>query len=129
MAVNSMFGMANRIRYEAIPAVIYTHPEVAMAGRTEEELNPARDPVPKGDRAHGRGRPLPHRERGRHRLRQGAGRRQSGEILGVHAVGDSASEWIVTAAALIETRSPPARLGGVESSRIRRCPKRSAKPS
>ena len=37
-AVNNMFGKKDRIRYQAIPAVVYTHPEVASVGRTEEEL-------------------------------------------------------------------------------------------
>ena len=38
VAVNNMFGRKDRIRYHAVPAVIYTHPEVASVGRTEEEL-------------------------------------------------------------------------------------------
>ena len=33
-----MFGKKDRIRYTAIPAVVYTHPEIASVGRTEEEL-------------------------------------------------------------------------------------------
>ena len=32
VAVNSMFGRPDRMRYDAIPAVIYTHPEVASVG-------------------------------------------------------------------------------------------------
>ena len=31
-------GQAGHVNYEAIPAVVYTHPEVASVGRTEEEL-------------------------------------------------------------------------------------------
>lgn len=31
-------GQASEVNYEAIPAVIYTHPEVASVGKTEEEL-------------------------------------------------------------------------------------------
>src|SRR6185503_19249085 len=41
VAVNNMFGKKDRIRYDAIPAVIYTHPEVASVGKTEEELKAA----------------------------------------------------------------------------------------
>jgi len=41
VAVNSMFGRPDRARYDAVPAVIYTHPEVASAGRTEEQLKAA----------------------------------------------------------------------------------------
>jgi dihydrolipoamide dehydrogenase len=38
VAVHNMFGIADRMRYSAIPSVIYTHPEVAQVGATEEEL-------------------------------------------------------------------------------------------
>jgi dihydrolipoamide dehydrogenase len=31
-------GQAGRVNYDAIPAVIYTSPEVAMVGKTEEQL-------------------------------------------------------------------------------------------
>ena len=41
VAVNSMFGRPDRMRYDAIPAVIYSHPEVSMVGKTEEELKAA----------------------------------------------------------------------------------------
>jgi dihydrolipoamide dehydrogenase len=34
-------GQAGHVNYEAIPAVVYTHPEVATVGRTEEELKAA----------------------------------------------------------------------------------------
>ena len=34
-------GQAGHVNYEAIPAVVYTHPEVATVGKTEEELKAA----------------------------------------------------------------------------------------
>jgi dihydrolipoamide dehydrogenase len=34
-------GQAGHVNYEAIPAVIYTSPEVAAVGKTEEQLNKA----------------------------------------------------------------------------------------
>ena len=34
-------GQAGHVNYEAIPAVVYTHPEVASVGKTEEELKAA----------------------------------------------------------------------------------------
>ena len=34
-------GQAGHVNYEAIPSVIYTHPEVASVGRNEEELKAA----------------------------------------------------------------------------------------
>jgi dihydrolipoamide dehydrogenase len=42
MAVAEMIaGQAPHVNYEVIPSVIYTHPEVAALGRTEEELKEA----------------------------------------------------------------------------------------
>jgi len=103
VAVNSMFGIPDRIRYEAIPAVIYTHPEVAMAGRTEEELTRAGIPFRKATVPMGvAGRFLIENEGGNGFVKVLVGAR-GGEILGVHAVGDSSSEFIVAASALIET--------------------------
>ena len=101
VAVDTMFGRPGRIRYEAIPAVIYTHPEVASVGRTEQELAAAgigyrKVTVPMGVA----GRFLIENENGAGMLKLLTGR--YGQILGVHAVGDLASEFIVAAAALIE---------------------------
>ena len=103
VAVNSMFGIPDRIRYDAIPAVIYTHPEVAMAGRTEAELTQAGIPFRKATVPMGvAGRFLIENEGGSGFVKVLVGGR-GGEILGVHAIGDSSSEFIVAASALIET--------------------------
>ena len=37
VAINTMLGKADSMRYNANPAVIYTNPEIASVGRTEEE--------------------------------------------------------------------------------------------
>ncbi len=37
-AVENMLGQKGHVNYGTIPAVIYTHPEVASVGKTEEEL-------------------------------------------------------------------------------------------
>jgi dihydrolipoamide dehydrogenase len=102
VTVNNMFGRPDRVRYDAIPAVIYTHPEVASAGRTEEQLKAAgiaynKAIVPMGVA----GRFLIENEKGTGFVKVLAGTKY-GEILGVHAMGDSSSEWIVTAAAFIQ---------------------------
>jgi dihydrolipoamide dehydrogenase len=39
--VEQLAGQKSHINYDAIPAVIYTHPEVASVGRTEEEVKAA----------------------------------------------------------------------------------------
>ncbi len=113
VAVNSMFGRPDRARYDAIPAVIYTHPEVASAGRTEEQLKAAgiayvKAMVPMGVA----GRFLIENEKGSGFVKVLAGAKY-GEILGVHAMGDTSSEWIVTAAAIIEMQLSASRAGEI----------------
>lgn len=102
VAVNNMFGKKDRIRYEAIPAVIYTHPEAASVGKTEEELKSLgveykKAIVPMA----AAGRFLVENEGSDGILKILAGARY-GEILGVHALGDLSSEFIVAAAQMIE---------------------------
>jgi dihydrolipoamide dehydrogenase len=103
VAVNNMFGRKDRIRYGAIPAVIYTHPEVSSVGKTEEELQMGgieyrKSVVPMA--VAGRFIVESERETGMVKVLAGA---RYGEILGVHAVGDGSSEFIVAAAAMVET--------------------------
>lgn len=103
VAVNNMFGRKDRIRYRAVPAVVYTHPEVASVGATEEDLKKAgtkykKSVVPMGVS----GRFLIENEGGSGLVKVLAGER-FGEVLGVHAVGDASSEFIVAAAAMVET--------------------------
>jgi dihydrolipoamide dehydrogenase len=103
VAVNNMFGKKDRIRYQAIPAVIYTHPEVASVGRTEEELKAMgieykKSVVPMAVA----GRFLVEHEGGTGMVKVLAGAR-FGEILGVHAIGDASSEFIIAAAIMLET--------------------------
>jgi dihydrolipoamide dehydrogenase len=102
VAVNSMFGRPDRVRYDAVPAVIYSHPEVAMVGKTEEELKAAaidyrKAVVPMA--LAGRFLVEHVKETGLVKVLAGAAH---GEILGVHAIGDLSSEFIVAAGAMIE---------------------------
>ena len=103
VAVNNMFGKRDRIRYDGIPSVIYTHPEVACVGKTEEELKALgieyrKSMVPMAVA----GRFLIENEgaSGLVKVLTGA---KYGEILGVHALGDGCSEFIVAAAIMVET--------------------------
>jgi dihydrolipoamide dehydrogenase len=103
VAVDNMFGNKVRIRYDAIPAVIYTHPEVATVGKTEEELRAANIPYRKSVAPMASaGRFLVENEEGTGIVKVLAGATY-GEILGVHVIGDSSSEFIVAAATMIET--------------------------
>lgn len=113
VAVHNMFGKKDRIRYHAVPAVIYTHPEVASVGRTEEELKSdgieyKKSVVPMAVA----GRFLIENEGGSGVVKVLTGARY-GEILGVHAIGDSSSEFIVAAAAMVETGMPANRAGEI----------------
>ena len=47
-AVEHILGEGGHVNYDAIPGVIYTHPEVANVGKTEEELKAAGTPYTKG---------------------------------------------------------------------------------
>ena len=103
VAVNNMFGKKDRIRYGAIPAVIYTHPEVASVGKSEEELQAEgtayrKSVVPMA--VAGRFLVENEGETGMVKVLAGA---KYGEILGVHALGDASSEFIVAAAAMVES--------------------------
>jgi len=103
VAVNNMFGKNDRVRYSGIPSVIYTHPEVAAVGRTEEELKAQnieykKSVVPTAVA----GRFLIENENPTGVVKVLAGARY-GEILGVHAIGDPASEFVIAAAAMVET--------------------------
>ena len=103
VAVNNMFGRKDRVRYNSLPAVVYTHPEVAMVGRTEEDLKNAgikykKSVVPMA----AAGRYLVEHEdvTGVVKVLCGA---EFGEILGVHAIGEASSEFIIAAAIMVET--------------------------
>jgi dihydrolipoamide dehydrogenase len=102
VAVNNMFGQPDRIRYNAIPAVIYTHPEVASVGYTEAELTALgieyrKSTVPMAIA----GRFLIEHEGGSGVVKALIGTRY-GNLLGVHAIGDGSSEFIMAAAFMIE---------------------------
>lgn len=102
VAVNNMFGRPDRLRYETIPSVIYTHPEVASVGWTEQELEAKGIPYKKSQ--------VPMAYSGRFIIDnpQGTGivkvlvGAKYGELLGAHVLGDSSSEFIVAAAAMME---------------------------
>jgi dihydrolipoamide dehydrogenase len=92
------FGHVN---YDAIPGVVYTHPEIASVGKTEEELNAQNVPFKKGTfpfMANGRARALGDTE-GRVKILAHA---KTDRILGVHVIGPRAGDLIAEAAVAIE---------------------------
>jgi dihydrolipoyl dehydrogenase len=103
VAVNTILGREDRMRYNAIPWAVYTLPEAAGCGLTEKEALEKSIPVRTATvqlRANGRflaehGK----REPGMCKVLVHADKRT---LLGVHLMGASASEIIPVAAAMIE---------------------------
>lgn len=89
------------VNYDAIPNIVYTHPEVAGVGKTEEELVAANIPYRKGAfpfLANGRAKALGATE-GRVKI---LAHKDTDRILGVHIVGPRAGDLIAEAAAAME---------------------------
>lgn len=102
VVVNNLTGGNDRMRYQAIPGVVYTNPEVAGVGETEESA-----------KAHGiayRVSKLPMTYAGRFVAENEGGNglckiltgEKRGEIIGVHMLGNPSSEMIYGACMAIE---------------------------
>ena len=101
VAVGHILGKNEKMSYKAVPGVIYTHPEIASAGKTEEAL--------RLENATCTVKQLPMAYSGRFvtENEQGNGickilESEDGTILGVHILGNPASEIIVIAGIAIE---------------------------
>lgn len=101
VAVNNMFGVADRMSWRAIPSVIYTHPEVAQVGATEQELKEQGVEYLKAV--------VPMAVAGRFMV-DNAGKSGTVKvlvdakyrrILGVHAIGGCCGEFICAASAMV----------------------------
>jgi dihydrolipoamide dehydrogenase len=98
--VERLAGQASSVDYALIPGVIYTEPELAAVGQTEEQLSAAKIPFKSGKAhflANGRARALGETD-GFVKVLAAPG---SGRILGVHIIGPRASELIAEAAAVM----------------------------
>ena len=85
------------VDYDAIPAIVYTHPEIAMVGKTEQQLKEAGIDYKKGScpfGANGRARALGDTD-GKIKV---LADKSSDRILGVHAIGSRAGDLIAEAA-------------------------------
>jgi dihydrolipoamide dehydrogenase len=94
-------GQAGHVNYDVIPSVVYTSPEIASVGKTEEELKKAGIDYKVGKfpfTANGRARAMLHTEGFVKILADKA----SDRVLGVHIVGFGAGEMIHEAAVLME---------------------------
>lgn len=89
------------VNYAAIPAVVYTHPEIATVGQTEEQLVAANIPFRKGRfafRANGRARTLDAVD-GFVKILAHA---ETDRVLGIHILGARAGDLIAEGAAAME---------------------------
>ena len=89
------------VNYNAIPSVVYTHPEIASVGKTEEELQEAGTAYTKGAfpfMANGRAKAIGEIT-GQVKILADA---KTDRILGVHIVGAHAGDLIAEAAVAIE---------------------------
>lgn len=86
-------GQAGHVSYDAVPAVVYTRPEIASVGRTEEELKAAGIAYKSGKfpfSANGRARTLGETDGFVKILADAA----TDRVLGAHIIGPSAGELI-----------------------------------
>ena len=103
VAVNNILGKVDRMRYNAIPGVVYTNPEVAGVGLTEAEAKAkgVDYKVVKLPMAYA-GRFVAENERGEGICKIIVGAKYH-EVLGVHMLGNPCSEIISAACVAIET--------------------------
>jgi len=92
-AIETIAGFAGHVNYDAIPGVIYTYPEVAAVGKTEEELKEAGVSYAKGS--------FPFAANSRARANGSTdgfvkvlSDKETDRILGVHIIGPNAGEMI-----------------------------------
>jgi dihydrolipoamide dehydrogenase len=101
MVAELIAGQAGHCNYDAVPWVIYTHPEIAWVGKTEEQLKRAGIEYRAGQ--------IPFAANGR-ALGQGdttgfikmLADTKTDQILGVHIIGTNASELISEAVVAME---------------------------
>ena len=110
VAVNHMLGVKDEMRYNVIPSVIYTDPEVASVGETSESAKAKGLDVKEVE--------LPMLYSGRYVAENENGKgfiklvvdTNKNCLIGCHMVGSYASEIIMTAAMMVDTELPPQRL-------------------
>lgn len=99
--VERIAGLSSHVNYDVIPAIIYTHPEIASVGKTEDQLKADGIEYRKGVcpyGAIGRARTLGEIE-GRIKILADA---KTDRVLGVHILGARAGDLIAEATAAME---------------------------
>ena len=93
-------GRWSLVDYDLVPAVVFTHPEIAAVGKTEEQLVAAGVAFKKGTfpfRANGRARTI-NETTGRVKVLADAA---TDRVLGIHIIGPAAGDLIGEAAAAL----------------------------
>jgi len=111
VAINNICGIPDRMRYHAIPSIVYTNPEVSSVGLTEEEarLRKIAYKVRTLPMAYA-GRFVVENEGKSGLIKMLVGEKYN-EVLGVHMIGNPGSEMIFGAAIMIEMQM---RIGDIE---------------
>ncbi|MHB8766529.1 MAG: hypothetical protein ACYDA8_19640 [Deferrisomatales bacterium] len=100
-AVEGLAGLPGEVNYDAVPSVIYTHPEAASVGPTEEQLKERKVPYASGAYPFGgNGRARCQRET--EGFVKVLAHRGSGRLLDAHIVGPRASDLIAEAVLAVE---------------------------
>ena len=101
VAVNHILGKTDKMRYNAVPSVVYTNPEVAGVGKTEDELKQVGENYSV--------KKLPMTFSGRFVAENEGGNglcklifNANEQIIGAHLIGNPSSELIATATLAIE---------------------------
>ena len=104
MVADLIAGKVSEMNYDVIPSIIYTWPEIAWVGKTEEELKKQGIRYKTGT--------FPFAANGRAKAMEAAtgmvkmlAHADTDEILGVHIVGPMASEMIAEAVVAMEFRA------------------------
>ncbi|MFK0573995.1 dihydrolipoyl dehydrogenase [Endozoicomonas sp.] len=93
MVAEIISGQKAQMNYDLIPSVIYTHPEVAWVGKTEEEVKASGEAYKTGSFPFAAsGRALAANEH--HGMVKVIADKATDRILGVHVVGPSAAELV-----------------------------------
>ena len=110
MVAERIAGKKPMVNYEAVPCVVYTHPEIAWVGRTEEEVKQSGDAYNVGQfpfAANGRAMGANDTD-GFVKIIADA---ETDRILGVHVLGPHASELIAQAVIAMEFSASAEDLG------------------
>jgi len=110
MVAERIAGKKPLVNYETVPSVVYTHPEIAWVGKTEQELKAAGEEVEIGI--------FPFAASGRAMAAGDAqgmvkiiAEKSTDRILGVHILGPQASEMIAQAVISMEFSASAEDLG------------------